>query len=441
MVGVQFNKKVDSITRHLFSLMLICIPLSFSVDWSDSQINIPIEPILAVLALLLIYVIDIKSLLHSKFLKHPLTIAGLAYHLWMLLMIPFSSDVVVSLKYTLANLTAYWVFYFGFYYYSKKQGNNILHWAGFYSLGFLALMIYAWINHGLYNFSMDTAPIVVRPFYNDHAIYGASAAMLIAFFFIRDAPDSLKHGYRIFMGIGLGVALFLSFSRAAWLSIFAGVGFIFVVKFLNLKFVSLVGGVFILTILFGILLSGNSTFSTVSAESKKGNILEHLKSMGNITNDVSNLERLNRYRCAIRMWIDRPITGFGAGTYQKAYLTYQRADEMTRLSVTTSRAPDGKPHPVGRGGGAHSEYFQALAELGLPGLIGWLGFVLISIYTALNLYNHPGNLKQKTIILAILFSLTTYFTHALFNDFLHSEEIAALFWAAMSALVVYDGYE
>ena len=60
-----------------------------------------------------------------------------------------------------------------------------------------------------------------------------------------------------------------------------------------------------------------------------------MSSVGNITTDVSNLERLNRYSCAWRMFQDRPITGFGAGTFPIAFLPYQRQEEMTRISVTT----------------------------------------------------------------------------------------------------------
>ena len=175
-----------------------------------------------------------------------------------------------------------------------------------------------------------------------------------------------------------------------------------------------------------------------NCKSKKGNWLDQVKSIGNITNDVSNLERLNRYSCAWRMFLDRPVTGFGAGNFESAYLPYQRPEEMTRLSVTTFRAADGGPHPSGRGGGAHSEYLQALAETGLPGLMCWLALVGSAFYTGMKIYYRDQRQSHRRLAMALLLGLTTFFIHTLFNNFLHSDKIAVLFWAMLAALALLD---
>jgi hypothetical protein len=53
-------------------------------------------------------------------------------------------------------------------------------------------------------------------------------------------------------------------------------------------------------------------------------------------------------------------------------------------------------------------------------------------------YYQEKKRKHQSLLLAILFGLVTYFTHAFFNNFLHSEEIAVLFWPALAALAFLD---
>lgn len=434
----QINGSFDPWVGVGFTVLLIAIPLSFSINIGSSQLNIPSEPLIALFAVALIGLIKGKTFFRGNFIRHPLSILGLIYHGWMITMIPFSSNPWVSLKYTLVNAAHYWVFYFGFYFFVKHTGKNILNWMGSYLLSFMIVILFSWYNYSWYGFRMDAAPIMALPFYNDHALYGASIALVLPFALLIPQNYLKKPGSLVLTGI-LMIALFISSSRAAWLSFVAGGIFISGLKFLRLKFLTLAGLIAILSLLT--MLNYPSLIRLIGSnreESRKGSWMEHFKSIGNITTDVSNLERLNRYRCALRMWADRPFTGFGPGTYQYAYLPYQKPEEMTRLSVTTPRAPDGGPHPTGRGGGAHSEYLQALSELGLPGFFCWIGLLVAGLYTGMKRYYQEKNREHESSLLAILFGLVTYFTHAFFNNFLHSEEIAVLFWPALAALAFLD---
>ena len=164
-------------------------------------------------------------------------------------------------------------------------------------------------------------------------------------------------------------------------------------------------------------------------ESKKGDWKDQMTSVFNIKTDVSNLERINRYSCAWRMFKDRPIFGFGAGTFQVEYLAYQKTEEMTRISVTHPG-----PHPPGRGGGAHSEYFQALSELGLIGFLIWIGFLFATLWSGLDIYHRQPVKWKKETALFLTFGLLTFFIHASFNNFLHNGKIAVLVWSFMAYL-------
>ena len=88
------------------------------------------------------------------------------------------------------------------------------------------------------------------------------------------------------------------------------------------------------------------------------NLTEHVESISNVSSDDSNLERLNRWNCAVSLFKERPITGWGPGTYQFVYAPYQEAKYRTTISTNN-----------GDGGNAHSEYLGPLAEQGVPGLL------------------------------------------------------------------------
>lgn len=438
MLEEKGKRRLGDLVRYGFITLLIAIPLSFPVKLGTSQINIPSEPLIAFLAVILTGFVNGKAFFRSRIIRHPLSLLGLIYHGWMIFLIPFSSNPLVSLKYTLVNAAHFWVFYFGFYFFAIQAGKTLRDWFGLYIMAFVAVILYTGYHHAQYDFRMDASLIMALPFYNDHALYGASIALVLPFVLLLPRTYLKKPYSLVLVGV-LVIALFISSSRAAWLSLVAGGLFISGLKLFRIKFITLaglIGCLSLLTLYYHPRL--NRMIGSIGEESRKGTWVEHIKSIGNITSDVSNLERLNRYRCALRMWADRPITGFGPGTYQFAYLPYQKPHEMTRLSVTTPHAPDGGPHPTGRGGGAHSEYLQALSELGLPGLLCWLGFLFTSLYTGLKRYYMEKNKEHQYLLLAILFGLVTYFTHAFFNNFLHSEEIAVLFWAALSALAFLD---
>lgn len=438
MIFRRADKKSERFIGYMFAGMLMMIPFSFSVDFGARQLNIPSEPVIALLALLLYYALDIPAVVSGKLIRHPITLAALAYQGWMICMIPFSSDVPVSIKYVLVNTAHFWVFFFGFWFFVQIAGKNILAWMRCYSLLFLLIMVYTLVRHSAMQFRIDVTPILAQPFYSDHALISATAAFLIPFFFIKDRQRPLWNFYNAIFIILACLVIYFSYCRATSLSLLVGLIFYVLLKSFKNNFRLLLRGMLFFFLIFTV-----SVVLTIykqrptAIETKKINWKDQITSIANVTTDVSNLERINRYHCAIRMFRARPLIGFGPGTFQTAFLPYQHAEEMTRISVTTERLADGKAHPTGRGGGAHSEYLQALAEMGIPGFIAWLTLVFISLGYGLKLYYKKECTDQQTV-LAVLVSLVAFFTHALINNFLHNEEISVLFWAALSGLVELD---
>jgi O-antigen ligase len=150
--------------------------------------------------------------------------------------------------------------------------------------------------------------------------------------------------------------------------------------------------------------------------------LERIKSSADISSDVSNLERLNRWVSGIRMFSDKPFTGFGPGTYQFTYIPYQDPALINRLSVK-----DPWHIPENSGGTAHSEYILDLSEMGL---LGFIAFIVAISRWAWLAFQHSYKFKDRDrIVVQVAFTaLSTYIFHAFFNNFLNTDKFAFLFW-------------
>src|SRR6187399_1719267 len=127
---------------------------------------------------------------------------------------------------------------------------------------------------------------------------------------------------------------------------------------------------------------------------------KHLQSISNITTDASNLERINRWNSALRMFREKPVFGWGPGTYQFQYAPYQLSTEKTIISTN-----------AGDQGNAHSEYIGPLAESGVLGAVTFVVLLIVVVYRALMLYRRLQDKEARLITLGILLGLVTYIVH------------------------------
>ena len=107
-----------------------------------------------------------------------------------------------------------------------------------------------------------------------------------------------------------------------------------------------------------------------------GKFSEHIESMANITSDASNTERINRWKCAYRMFKEKPIFGWGPGTYVFQYAPFQFSYDRTIISTN-----------FGDLGNAHSEYLGPLSESGLLGMISFMLVVFMAFRTGYKVFH------------------------------------------------------
>lgn len=410
----------------------LSLPLRTLMPGLPFDMYLPTEPLL--FGILLVFILKIVSdgnHFDKEILLHPVSVLIYINLIWILITSFTSIMPVVSFKFLLARL---W-FLVGFYFLAIKifeKTNNIEKYIWLYIIPFMMVIFYSTYRHIGYGlWDKDAAHFVVEPFYNDHTSYGAISAMflpfLIGFSFYKEAGKWLKILSRIALPV-VFMGLILSYSRAAWMSVMAALLVWIIIK-LKIRFKPLLISFLILLGLFLLFQTQILMYLERNSEESSANMMEHITSMSNITTDASNMERINRWSCAIRMFDEKPVFGYGPGTYMFQYAPFQLSKDRTIISTNAAD-----------GGNAHSEYLGPLAESGFLGTITFVLILIMVIYTAVHAYTRTGDKRLKMLIMGALLGLFTYYIHGLMNNFLDTDKASAPFWGFTAIIVTIDIY-
>ncbi|MFI5222064.1 MAG: O-antigen ligase family protein [Bacteroidia bacterium] len=412
--------------KNLYLLLAFIVPLSIPLNiLSGSQISFPSELIMGILAIYLLIKNIFTFSIDKKIWVHPLTYLVLLDLCWMTVASLFSSMPTVSCKRLLVRTCFITVFYFGFASLVKNPVNYLKLFL-FFAMGSVVPAISSLIFLYQHDFIIMADTQMTKPFFTDHAVWGACMAFIIPFIFFHFfySRGFLKWMI-LFLLIIVFAGLIFSFSRAAWISLcVAGIGYLFVLLKIRMPLLLLIT-VSVFFILF-VFRSNIETYLKANDAVSNKDLVQHVQSVGNIKSDASNTERINRWKSAWRMFLERPFTGFGPGTYQFVYGRFQSHTDMTRISTFN-----------GDKGGCHSEYLTSLSETGLPGFIILLLLALTSIQISIkNIYRSKG--KTKQLILSAYLGLITFYFHGLFNNFIDTDKMALLVIGAWGIILWCD---
>lgn len=421
--------------NHLDKLMMATTFLTpVSVNFGDIGLglglSIPAEPLIFGMMLVMILNLAAGARLDPKILKHPVSILIGLHLLWMIITTLFSTMVIVSVKATIARLAFTLIFYvLAAHVFSKFENIRRFIWLYISSLIFvIGYGVQGWIAGGM---TKNAAHSSMAPFYSDHTVYAAVIALLM-FPLISFMTD--KHYSRKWKIIALPVALWLitglitSYSRAAWISVAAALVisliFLFRIRTWMVWAVSVMIVGYVVFSWTDIIIRLESNTEDSSTDYR-----EHLQSISNISTDASNVERVNRWLCALRMFNEKKLFGWGPGTYQFQYAPFQHFDERTIISTN-----------FGEVGSSHSEYLGPLSEQGLPGMIL---FMLIAIMVFVNASKYilkTANKSGRIIATGIVLGLSTYYIHGFLNFFLDTDNASVPFWGCLAALTALQVY-
>jgi len=406
-------------------------PLSLTIEFSNfAALNLPTEPLIFGAMLIFFFRLLYDGGFDRKILLHPVSLAILFHLVWMFITALTSTMPLVSFKFFLARLWFVVVFYFLATQLFRDQ-KNIHRFIWFFGIPLAAVVVYSIFGLFKFGFAKEALYWIMDPFFKDHTIYGAVLALVFPLYFAFSFDNTYtrtKRLYGLFFFLLLLLGIILSYTRATWLSIFGAMGIylLFMLK-IRWQYVGLMA--------VGVLLVAFTFQSEIrmklgkNKQSSSERIDEHLKSVSNIKSDASNMERINRWAAALRMFQDKPLLGFGPGTYKFKYAAYQRSTETTYVSTNS-----------GTMGNAHSEYLGPLSESGLFGTLSVVAIFLLTLISGSRVYNKSQNIWAKRLGIAAIVGLSTYYLHGFLNNFLDSDKAAVPFFAMTAIIVALDVY-
>lgn len=405
-------------------------PLSINIEkiTGGLSVSLPAEPLLAGILVMFIAKTIFERRFNSKIAKYPISIVIYVMFIWMIATTITSEMPIVSVKFMVSRL---WFIIPSYFLCALlfRDPKNISKFIWYYMAGLIIVVFYTISNHAMHGFDGDTAHWVMTPYYNDHTAYGAALAVYIvlcaAYMFMPNISKIKKLGIIATFCLLL-LAIVLSFCRASWISLIAALGVLACVR-LKIKFKYIAA---VMVVLAGLFFTfQHQIFYSLSKNDQdaSGDVVENIQSMTNISTDASNLERINRWNSAIRMFKDRPLFGWGPGTYQFLYAPYQESKNKTIISTNS-----------GDMGNAHSEYIGTLAEQGIPGSLIVVSIVVVFMYCGLMTYRRAKNKESKILVLAATLALFGYYVHGTLNNFLDTDKLAVPIWSCMAIITAID---
>jgi len=397
--------------RPLLAWALIWIAFPFSIEMripGGNAIYVPTEPMmmLALAAWFLRVPTGLRFRVPGSSLHRPL----LALALVALVSVALSHHPLLGLKAWIVAVV-YAGFAYGFCFLNLGEAERAERWipwivgaAAFWGLYGASRVLLAGV-------SVQHAYGAARPFFREHGTYSAYLAMNLPLALLvtleSEGRKRLLFAAATF-AIGVGVAL--SFTRAAWASVVLVLPFtagMWAFRRKSLRPVAWAAGLAALVVV------------TIAGIGAQGRITRHASSVVESEN-VSNLERVNRWMAAAEMTKDHPWLGVGYGTYPAAYPEYRRKVVLTDQVYYYM--------------GAHSEPLRVLSETGTAGFAVCLWLVAAALVLGIRVYSKSRDPRASLLALAALSGLATYGIHSVFNSYPGIDKVTIPFWASMGLL-------
>lgn len=417
---------------RLLLFIVFATPLSVNMEKLELGgigVSLPTEPLMVALTLLFLLKLGLeKNIIDRRVWRHPITVVLGLQLLWMAICIIPSSMPVVSTKYLAARLWFVCTMYFMCTrMFDQETNRHRFFWA--YLSGLCLVISYTLIRHATFGFAHEPAHWVMEPFFKDHTSYGAIIAFFFPFAVTAVGMPTYTTGRKAFgflLLTLLTLGMIFSYTRAAWVGV-AGAFALFLVMRMRIPgwlvaAVVVVAGAFYFV---------NQEQITIALEHNRDessdDLAEHVSSISNISSDASNLERINRWNCALRMFEEKPLMGWGPGTYMFQYAPFQAAEDRTIISTN-----------FGTNGNAHSEFLGPLAEQGVLGMLLVVAVVAVSCWTAIRAWLRMPHGADRRLLGAAFFGLVTYYIHGTLNNFLDLDKASVPFWGFTALIVMLD---
>jgi O-antigen ligase len=415
-------------TYSVFLFLIISLPWSIEFNFTPSLgTDLPDEPLMLLVAGLTVAIfVYNRSVIAAKYLKHPLLLLTALHLAWIIIVVIFSDDSLLSLKYLLAK--SWYVLAFVLapvIFFRNKQ--TIQRVAAAFFVSMLLFVVLAVFRHAQYGFTFATINDALTPFFRNHVNY---SAMLVCFVPVAIAIYRLTEKYRKLLLISICIillALFFSFSRGAWLALITGISAYWFIKRKLLVSAYILSIVIVTASLFWIknddrYLDFAHDYTTTIFHK---DFSEHLVATYKLK-DVSTAERFYRWVAGVRMTEDHLLTGYGPNSFYNNYKPYAIPAFKTWVSDNNDRST------------VHNYFLLLTIEQGLPGLIIFLILAGAMLFYVQHLYHKLNDNFYKQLVMACGSIVVMLLTVNFLSDLIETDKVGSLFFLCLGLLIVAD---
>ena len=141
--------------------------------------------------------------------------------------------------------------------------------------------------------------------------------------------------------------------------------------------------------------------------------------------DISTMERLYRWVAGVQMIQDKPLMGFGPGTFYSSYGAYTVSSFQTYVSNNVDNST------------VHNYFLLVFIEQGLVGFIIFILMCIIVLVTGERTYHRLQRKEDKVAVMAALLSFCIILLLNTINDMIETDKVGPFFFLAMAIVVVY----
>ena len=247
------------------------------------------------------------------------------------------------------------------------------------------------------------------PFTN-YSVYGAFTALFFLVCLSRLLFDNSPYDKVLWTVwfVCFGVGLLLCFSRGVWLSVIVAVGFMLMQlgRGVTHKKIMFIGAACLIL------------FACLNLPGVYNIIVERVTSAVDISY-ASNRARLLRWGQAVTMFLENPILGKGYGAFAMLY-----EEDVALVGSYTAQYQLG----------AHSEYLQVMAELGIVGLGVWIWLNVAFLRYGFRSLRTLEDGFYRAIVIGLMAAELSLMVHFTVNNLLNGDAIGVPFWGIYGLL-------
>ncbi len=427
-IALLFSLFAFNSPKKLFYLFFFLLPFSVEVSLPGGfGTDIPSEPImLALMVFCVLMYITSSFKIDKRLFTHPVSMVIYIHVSWIAFTCLFSVNQTVSFKFLIAKSWYIIPFYFMPFILFKDE-KSIRKVFYYLVVGLFISIAYVMLRHSQQGFSFDSINRAVRPIYRNHVSYGIILICTLPYlwYFLRSSKRPALI-YQVIPMFVMLLAIYLTYTRAAQLSVVLAIGVYWVIRLRLVKValsISLISAIALSTFL-----SFNNKYLDFAPNYEKTITHHKFDNLVEATyrlEDISTVERLYRWVAGFYMVKENPITGFGPSTFYSEYKAHTVSSYRTYVSDNPEKS------------GIHNNYLMVAVEQGIPGLIIMLFLAFLPIIYAEKAYHLLKDRNQKQLVMAAGICFALIDIVILINDLLEADKVGPFYFLSAAVIVLF----